>query len=562
MNRQFSCVMGVVAASVISLQLHGGDLIYVDSSNGLETPGMEGGPSEFEFADVNADGHVDIISIGDHGSPFVNTSEHGVMVWFGDGEGNWSVVQTGNFGYGGLALGDVNNDGLMDIGYGMHHNYAGDDFGDQLLEVALGDGSGTNWTPWDDGLGENGQSWGMFGVDFADVDNDGDLDIGSVAFGCCDGLHVYLNNSDGTWTQSFGFVAGNSSMEFYFADFNGDGFADFATSHGDGTVFLGDGAGGFANADGNLPGSSWRPAVSIGDVNNDGRDDLVFEGDNGVEVFTMTGDGQWQSLSGALASIGDVDLTQTADMDLDGFADVVTFTDKNINVYGGDGAGAWTQIAAIPLADTCGSSAMRAGTDADHNGFPDLVVVAEEDCDFWVGGENRPRFYAENTTPETGFVYPTHPRGGETFVAGSVRFVKWHAGIPPRVAGQPTMTIELSLNGADGPWSVIAASIPDNGRYQWLLADDLLATTNAYLRYTLDTDPPATAVTPNAFTIDSDHIGAPGDLDGDGVVGATDLIILLGSWGVCGDCDNCPADLDDDCVVGTGDLIILLGNWG
>ncbi len=560
MSRQFSCVMGVVAASVISLQLHGDDLAYVDSSNGLETPGMEGGPSEFEFADVNADGHVDIISIGDHGSPFVNTSEHGVMVWFGDGEGNWSVVQTGNFGYGGLALGDVNNDGLMDIGYGMHHNYAGEDFGDQLLEVALGDGSGTNWTPWDDGLGENGQSWGMFGVDFADVDNDGDLDIGSVAFGCCDGLHVYLNNNDGSWTHSFGFVAGNSSMEFYFADFNGDGLADFATSHGDGTVFLGDGAGGFANADGNLPGSSWRPAVSIGDVNNDGSDDLVFEGDNGVEVFTMTGDGQWQSLSGALASIGDVDLTQTADMDLDGFADIITFTDENINIYGGDGAGVWEQIAAIPLTDTCGSSAMRAGTDADHNGYPDVVVVAEEDCDFWVGGENRPRFYAENTTPETAFVYPAYPRGGETLVAGSVRFVNWHAGIPPR-AGQPTMTIELSINGADGPWSVIASNIPDNGRYQWLLAEDLLATNNAYLRYTLDTDPPAAAVTPNAFMIDSDHIGAPGDLDGNGVVGATDLILLLGMWGACGDCDNCPADLDDDCVVGTGDLIILLGNW-
>ena len=53
-----------------------------------------------------------------------------------------------------------------------------------------------------------------------------------------------------------------------------------------------------------------------------------------------------------------------------------------------------------------------------------------------------------------------------------------------------------------------------------------------------------------------------GDLDGDGTVGVKDLLILLGSWGPCDDCNDCPADLDDDCTVGVKDLLILLGNWG
>lgn len=53
-----------------------------------------------------------------------------------------------------------------------------------------------------------------------------------------------------------------------------------------------------------------------------------------------------------------------------------------------------------------------------------------------------------------------------------------------------------------------------------------------------------------------------GDLDADGVVGSPDLILLLGQWGRCNDCNDCPADLDDDCVVGPSDLVILLGNWG
>ena len=40
------------------------------------------------------------------------------------------------------------------------------------------------------------------------------------------------------------------------------------------------------------------------------------------------------------------------------------------------------------------------------------------------------------------------------------------------------------------------------------------------------------------------------------------LLILLGLWGPCDDCNNCLADLDDDCTVGVKDLLILLGNWG
>ncbi|MDZ4754776.1 MAG: S8 family serine peptidase [Phycisphaerae bacterium] len=55
----------------------------------------------------------------------------------------------------------------------------------------------------------------------------------------------------------------------------------------------------------------------------------------------------------------------------------------------------------------------------------------------------------------------------------------------------------------------------------------------------------------------------PADLDGDGSVGAADLALLLGAWGLCSGCDGeCAADLDNDCIVGAADLAILLGSWG
>ncbi len=55
---------------------------------------------------------------------------------------------------------------------------------------------------------------------------------------------------------------------------------------------------------------------------------------------------------------------------------------------------------------------------------------------------------------------------------------------------------------------------------------------------------------------------SPADLNGDGMVGTTDLIILLGVWGPCDDCHDCLGDIDQDCTVGTVDLILLLGDWG
>ncbi|MHC4590702.1 MAG: hypothetical protein ACYTAQ_15610 [Planctomycetota bacterium] len=91
------------------------------------------------------------------------------------------------------------------------------------------------------------------------------------------------------------------------------------------------------------------------------------------------------------------------------------------------------------------------------------------------------------------------------------------------------MTIELSTAGPDGPWSTVAEALVDNGRYQWLVPVALPESETCYLRLTLGTSPPAVALTPAPFTI----LGAaeiPGDLDGDGVVGVLDFLLLLAAW--------------------------------
>ena len=51
----------------------------------------------------------------------------------------------------------------------------------------------------------------------------------------------------------------------------------------------------------------------------------------------------------------------------------------------------------------------------------------------------------------------------------------------------------------------------------------------------------------------------PGDLNGDGIVNAADMAILLGAWGPN---PGHPADLNQDGTVNAADLSELLANWG
>ncbi len=54
-----------------------------------------------------------------------------------------------------------------------------------------------------------------------------------------------------------------------------------------------------------------------------------------------------------------------------------------------------------------------------------------------------------------------------------------------------------------------------------------------------------------------------GDVDGDGLVGIADFLMLLAAWGACPDpCPpSCAADFDHDCTVGITDFLSLLANW-
>ena len=69
----------------------------------------------------------------------------------------------------------------------------------------------------------------------------------------------------------------------------------------------------------------------------------------------------------------------------------------------------------------------------------------------------------------------------------------------------------------------------------------------------------AVRLEPGFLCIEADDLPIPGDLNGDGVVDATDVAILLDNWGAAG--PNI-ADLNGDGFVGSSDFSLLLNNWG
>ncbi len=341
-----------------------------------------------------------------------------------------------------------------------------------------------SWTPWDDGLATNGETWGMFCTDFADVDNDGDLDIGANSFGGSAGVHIYLNQGDGTWVQSWGFVGGNSDMDFKFGDMNGDGNADFAVAHGYGKVYLGDGQGNFTLNDTNLPTGIYIPA--LGDINNDGAQELAMEtSGGGVKVWTLRPTGQWLDISGDLPSTGPYEAVQIADMDVDGFRDIVAFGGGIVTIWRGNGMAGWQEIAEFDIGRDPGYfTAFRAGVDADHNGYPDIAMVEEEGGPY--NRYNHLLFFKERTSPRHLRITGLYPSGNEKFRIGSVQFIDWVSSVPKTGVGFGSVDLELSVDGDGGPWTSIASGIPNNGRHQWTV-DGPYPSADCFIRYTVST---------------------------------------------------------------------------
>jgi hypothetical protein len=425
-----SCLFGAI---LLALTGCGGDVGVRPPSAGA-TGAVSSGPPRVTFrlapddmptegrwksvpivTDINGDGFVDLIV-----HPRLGT---GARVWLGDGKGGWKDSSKGlemntSCG-GGLAVGDVNGDGKLDLVVADHCSG---------IYVYLGDGKG-GWqavveglTPersrgqMKDGPDPNAMK-GAESVALADVNGDGFLDL-VVPSSDQGGYTVYLGDGTGNnWKELKGSGLPNAEEpepgDTFFAgfafdsklvDMNGDGQLDLVSSYYNGPrVWWGDGKGHFTNHSTGLTrtrvgGTYWR--IAIGDINKDGRPDLVVANlVNGAEVYLQNADGSWQGPTDAMPELkGGARAVALCDLDGDGNLDLViggrksatkgneqdpaNFHDPHgVFVRFGDGKGGWVEGPPGMKLPEIGVEVIWgiACVDVNGDGRPDIVVTTGGD---------------------------------------------------------------------------------------------------------------------------------------------------------------------------------------
>jgi PKD repeat protein len=231
------------------------------------------------IADFTGDGVMD----GVVGVPYGGNTTYYLLV--NDGTNHFSVAATGIAATGvtsnqtDMAAGDFNHDGAMDFVSTSDS---------RMLYLALGNGrGGFSLTATDLGTGNSR------GIDAADVDHDGDLDL---LRGVGSGGQITLFRGDGLGHfTSAGVVAdpGTDPYGVAAADFTGDGHVDLlgvSGSGGDIYLYAGNGSGGFA-AGVKVLDIGNHAAFDNLDANGDGRQDLVVANYSGRDLLYYPGNG-------------------------------------------------------------------------------------------------------------------------------------------------------------------------------------------------------------------------------------------------------------------------------
>ncbi|OUJ69493.1 hypothetical protein BXP70_26270 [Hymenobacter crusticola] len=221
------------------------------------------------FGDVDSDGDLDLLV--PQLSPNLNT----VRVYLNDGRGTFSrgaeVTVPRQSGYVALTVGDVDNDGDLDL---LTVNPAQNN-----VSVRLNNGNGTFSGGQDIAAGTYPTN-----IVLGDVDGDGDLDFVTGSGTSIETTaSVRLNNGSGVFSGSQQVRVGTTPRNLALGDVDGDGDLDLMTANtNSGTVSVrqNNGAGTFAGEQ-TVPVGLTPLSVALGDVNGDGDLDVVAA--NGLE---------------------------------------------------------------------------------------------------------------------------------------------------------------------------------------------------------------------------------------------------------------------------------------
>jgi hypothetical protein len=366
------------------------------------------------------------------------------------------------------------------------------------------------------------------GVDAADLDGDGDLDL-AVSNRSTNDVRILLNTGDATFAAAGQYAVGVEPRYVVAADVDGDGDVDLATADWESssvTVLLNDGDAAFA--DGPVI-AAYRPSwLAFADVDGDDDADLVvsmLDVDAGVPsisaalLMVMINDGAGAFAFGGAWHIGLWPRGGTvADLDGDGSIDVAVANEfsSNATVLFNDGAGGFARTISL----NGGSDPRYVGAaDLDGDGDLDLAIVDKGDDEIWIHWNVGNRSFAHATSDRYAVHDAPHAAAGADLDGdGDDELVVSHVGDPVIdvfTAGAPGAApalVATSIVSPNGPSHVVAADLDGDGHPDLATANTGNGSTNVHVNRT------PTAGARTVIHVDDD--AAPG---GDGASWATAL---------------------------------------
>ncbi len=304
----------------------GADQVFVNAGAGvLSSLGGGFGDSAtaaLSLVDYDADGDLDLLTV---------LADDGVRLRANDGSGRFPVITVALSGGAGAAgaWGDLDRDGDLDLYVAR---------ADEPDQVAWNGLSGT-WGSIDFVAGPSFSQVGYEGLDVADLDRDGDLDL-VVASSVADATSVFWNDGAGGFSKVQSLAASWSAR---LGDLNGDGYPDlfeYGVDSGRVAVRWNDGEGRFGPQL-DLGFGGWP--VDIGDVDGDGDHDIVY-GQFFSSLRVLFNDGAGNFTEGALLAADEVTSITLADIDRDGDLDlaVAAAFDNPSLLFWNDGQGSFS----------------------------------------------------------------------------------------------------------------------------------------------------------------------------------------------------------------------------